>query len=1285
MNKQAFLYILLCCFLGGFSLQGQPRFWEPTFGPYSGMVDDLAFTTDFAFATSGPLFSRKEVFRKPLGGGPWQNITDEAMYLNNQNAKLVVSTDGILFLSGDGLWRSTNNGLNWVKVTESFGFLTVSDYMITPDNVLYMIIYDGVFRSYDFGGTWEPLPQSDLIDQGTVFLSSVFSNSQGHIFIGTDEQISRSTNGGATWETIIDGLVFIDEPFYPEINIPEKIAEAPDGTLYLMFFSEVDEDDFNFNPEYSLYRSANNGDSWEALPTAPSSSFYYDLLVNEANEVLLATEDGLYVSSDNGGSWSAINYADVTAGVRSIASGADGLFYIGQTDYGIYQRMSTNAPYVLDNTGILSENRINTLNNTASGRLYAGTTGPYYGSNNSPYLNFTTDSGENWNQRVYNVNNPDFFDGVICYKFVEAPDGTPYAATDFGIFKGLFDGEFWTPVISDFHGPYYDLAINGSGELFGVKTDRLEFSNDEGTTWSIIFSDYVADIEINEAGHIYLATPWEGVYLSIDNGNTWIHPSNNNLNGAFISEMILDRRGRLWIGTGSGGVFRSDNNGEDWEMVGGALEGGEVVSMVESAMGILYAATADEVYELNYDFFFFDTYWYPIGEGLPKPLSDEGPTGEITALEVDDANYLFVGTEFGAYRSRVPVSSHRDTWTVLNEPFNNGLPNNWTAEVIKGDVTWAWTDVGPSGPTASSSAPLQSEEPDNGWMIFDSDLVNNNPEGQEGWLISPQLFYDGFSERTFLSFQTFYLSYYDRPTLRIGTDLDDKENWEVIEVFPGIQASQFGGTIVGNPRLNPQSIEIDITSYLPQTPSYYYVAFVFQSDETTINGPSGNAYGWAFNWQIDDVVIQSYRPASDLTIAAASPPYFSVPASQLAPFNLGAEAFNVGYNLHPGATTSVVIEKEGATGSEVVWEASREEGELGFTGFIIYIPFYSPVVFEEPFSPMASAGQSYEITYRVTPGLYPDLVEENSEVSYQLQVTDTLFQKETTTRLGISFEDDDAPSDSYSIANIFYVPNDENSFGQPLYARYMSFGVTNAADLAGKTVQTALYKWDGDTDEDLVIDPEEYSGLPVATNSYTFTGEEGNDLITIPVSSGGFIPLDAGHHYVALVRYESEGGQKMLFQVSDEADLRYSLGMTLGMPQPWYHSAVDYGNTGEIVLLNQDYFADPIFFHPIPVIRLSVGTEILSKESNAALPTQALQLFPNPARETFKLNIDLEQPAAWAQVRLMNSNGQTIISRNLGSIQKELISFDVAALPAGLYSVEILTDLGRKNLSVAVE
>ncbi|MCO6480757.1 MAG: hypothetical protein J5I94_29215, partial [Phaeodactylibacter sp.] len=195
----------------------------------------------------------------------------------------------------------------------------------------------------------------------------------------------------------------------------------------------------------------------------------------------------------------------------------------------------------------------------------------------------------------------------------------------------------------------------------------------------------------------------------------------------------------------------------------------------------------------------------------------------------------------------------------FEEDFGEGA-QNWSVIQIVGNGAssgfWRTTTTGPAGVFALN--PLNSTTAANGWVQFDSDL-NCNPQGQDSWLVSPYIPTEGRTS-IILSFETYYRTYNDRPQIRVGEAFTDYFTWDTYEIFPGLAVNDFGGETEGDPSLNPQYIQIDISPSVIGLDSFRF-AFQFLSDATTFNGGT-QGYGCAYSWQVDDVKLASVREIS---------------------------------------------------------------------------------------------------------------------------------------------------------------------------------------------------------------------------------------------------------------------------------------------------------------------------------------------------------------------------------------------------------------------------------------
>lgn len=593
----------------------------------------------------------------------------------------------------------------------------------------------------------------------------------------------------------------------------------------------------------------------------------------------------------------------------------------------------------------------------------------------------------------------------------------------------------------------------------------------------------------------------------------------------------------------------------------------------------------------------------------------------------------------------------------FTEDFAGGFPNDWTTVEVEGNgqptSVWFYTTEGPTGSFATN--PLASTTAANGWMIFDSDLNCNLGANQDSWLISPVIDCSQ-KEKVWLLFETFYRTYSDRPQVRVGTNLNDTASWVAIEVFPDITANQFGGVIEGDQNINPQTIEIDITDYAAGE-SNIYIAFQFLSSSETNNG--GSPIGCAYNWQIDDVRLTDAdpRPANDMRVNAfyAIAPNAVTPYTQVEPIGFIADIQNIGSETQDSPTLTMTIVN---SNGDVVYQEDLDYGPIASDSLAENVFF--PLEFDVPAVP-----DVYTATYSLAID-NPDTDLSNNEREFTFAVSDSLFSKD----LGATRSVAPAADESFTYGNVYFVPE-----GTDLYARYITFGVVNADELVGKSVTTYLYSWNGVTDG-RYIEPGDYAVL--AFNSYFFDGNEGTDLITIPVDlDGAEIALEDNTYYIAAIEYATDDDQSCFLQAADNLDYAAMNFYTDSLNNPRYAGVLDVSNTGTLDLLG---FGLDI----VPVSRLSISSAPVGT-TDIILPDGAVALFPNPVNELATLEFNLETPSSTVQVSVFDITGRMMQQQNFDNIKSERIQLNAKDLANGNYMVRVRTDAGIKTLKMAVQ
>ncbi|MEL6331207.1 MAG: YCF48-related protein [Cyanobacteria bacterium J06626_26] len=157
------------------------------------------------------------------------------------------SSDKTLYsLVRGNLFKSTDAGNSWKRIVQGLDTLTPFSTLTIDQaqgQVLAMGTYgDGIFRSDDQGESWQQANDGlHTLDIGVVY--SLPSNAQVMLAAGTDSGLSRSTDGGQTWVSVVDA-----SQTFAVITEAEGTVWAGDETGLLL-------------------SSSDGGQSWQSLLT----------------------------------------------------------------------------------------------------------------------------------------------------------------------------------------------------------------------------------------------------------------------------------------------------------------------------------------------------------------------------------------------------------------------------------------------------------------------------------------------------------------------------------------------------------------------------------------------------------------------------------------------------------------------------------------------------------------------------------------------------------------------------------------------------------------------------------------------------------------------------------------------------------------------------------------------------------------------------------------------------------------------------------------------------------
>jgi photosystem II stability/assembly factor-like uncharacterized protein len=231
-----------------------------------------------------------------------------------------------------GIWKTTDAGAVWTPIFDSQPVASIGALEVAPSdpNILYagtgesdirsnLASGDGVYKSIDAGKTWKNIGLKDTRQISRVVVNPrdpnfVFVAALGHAYAPNAERgVFRSTNGGETWEKVLDRG--------PEIGAADlAIAMDEPNVLFAAMWKAHRPPWSTYapigGPGSGLYRSTNGGKTWNeltghGLPAGEWGRAGVAVAQGTHGKRIYAAIDakdaGLYRSDDGGDTWTRVN------------------------------------------------------------------------------------------------------------------------------------------------------------------------------------------------------------------------------------------------------------------------------------------------------------------------------------------------------------------------------------------------------------------------------------------------------------------------------------------------------------------------------------------------------------------------------------------------------------------------------------------------------------------------------------------------------------------------------------------------------------------------------------------------------------------------------------------------------------------------------------------------------------------------------------------------------------------------------------------------------------------
>lgn len=408
---------------------------------------------------------------------------------------------------------------------------------------------------------------------------------------------------------------------------------------------------FEFKYYSGLYKSTDDGNSWNEIETQFDPFEIYALYINKAGHILVGTnhQGRIYRSTDNGVTWGNNNTGYNTGECWAFGESNDSILFAGNGEGEVYR--STNYGDSWEFSGSLMSLVFATDSNNA---VYCGT---HLG------LFKTTDGGLNWFQ------SNSFQDTAVSSILIDSANNifisTGYYDNGNGVYYSSDGGNNWIHL--GLEGKVVlSLAFDSQGTLYaGTKQDGLFKTSNMGQTWvqhlNGIENVEVFRLKINSQDNIFIGSENEGIYRSINGGETF---TQIGLPISHIQNIDFSPNKNFIFASTPSGVQRYNRTTGIWENKG--LKEVEAVSV--SPSGDLYAAT------------FTDGIYRSTNNGDSWEFISNDVTERYNFKAVTDS--VFIDAAYPNLRISANAGSSWDTTIVRSSPFRNAILFEKNTETI---------------------------------------------------------------------------------------------------------------------------------------------------------------------------------------------------------------------------------------------------------------------------------------------------------------------------------------------------------------------------------------------------------------------------------------------------------------------------------------------------------------------------------------------------------------------------------------------------------------------------
>jgi photosystem II stability/assembly factor-like uncharacterized protein len=508
------------------------------------------------------------------GGATWQRLaklakTDDLILDNivvdQSDPKTLLAGAWVVDHPDGGLFLSHDAGKTWTTVDAMAGqSIRALTQAPSDPKILIAGTLKGVFRSEDSGVHWTQITPQGSMELHEVESIAIDPKEPRTIYAGTWHLPWKTTDGGATWHNIKQGLIEDSDVF--SIIIDPTVTSV----VYTSACS-------------GIYRSDTGGELYHKVQGIPMTARRTRVLMldpTNRNAVYAGTTEGLYKTLNGGVNWRLMTEPDVIVNDVFVDPKNPEHVLLATDRSGVLESDDAGATFKASNTGF-SQRQVSSLlvDAKAPQTVFAGVVN----DKNYGGVFVSNDEGLSWRQQSTGLGGRDVF------SLTQAADGSILAGTNSGIFR--WDGTNWQPdgkVVKDQQKTSYVVrkgkrvkvqttvtvpaglidgrvsAVDASGSVWYAATSKGVYASpDQGASWQ--GGPVLGKTEFRSvaaAGSIAVAAQRTTLALSQDGGKSW-QPLAMPQKLTWLHAVTMTPSGGLWLG-GREGVFYSEDHGQNW-------------------------------------------------------------------------------------------------------------------------------------------------------------------------------------------------------------------------------------------------------------------------------------------------------------------------------------------------------------------------------------------------------------------------------------------------------------------------------------------------------------------------------------------------------------------------------------------------------------------------------------------------------------------------------------------------------------------------------------------------